>query len=298
MGEPRRTTAFDDLEAFGDFAPGRGADIDAGEGDAEFSGQPRARPAGETFPCQSCGGTGRWRRGANQHGDSRCFACKGAGHFKTSANHRAKAKASRRAHKAKVAEMAQGAFEAQHPGLIARLREIASWHQFAASLVASFDRWHGLTDNQAAAAYRSLEKGAEGRQNVAAKRAAASGDVDASAIQAMFDRASASGLKRPSFEAAGIEFSKASDTGRNPGAIYVKVRGDYAGKIVSGRFLAVSAAPSGTLDMVRGIAADPRGEAVKYGRMTGRCSCCSRKLTDPASVAAGIGPICATNWGL
>lgn len=33
--------------------------------------------------------------------------------------------------------------------------------------------------------------------------------------------------------------------------------------------------------------------AVEYGRATGRCSVCGRTLTDPVSIEAGIGPICA-----
>lgn len=34
-------------------------------------------------------------------------------------------------------------------------------------------------------------------------------------------------------------------------------------------------------------------EAAAYGRRTGRCMCCGRTLTNPESIAAGIGPICA-----
>jgi hypothetical protein len=33
-----------------------------------------------------------------------------------------------------------------------------------------------------------------------------------------------------------------------------------------------------------------------YGKATGRCSICDRELTDPNSIAAGIGPICATKF--
>lgn len=43
---------------------------------------------------------------------------------------------------------------------------------------------------------------------------------------------------------------------------------------------------------------DPRNrmtldEAKAFGRQTGYCGICSRELTDPTSVAAGIGPICS-----
>jgi Family of unknown function (DUF6011) len=46
---------------------------------------------------------------------------------------------------------------------------------------------------------------------------------------------------------------------------------------------------------VRGLTADHRmtlDDAKAYGRETGQCCCCGALLTDPKSVAAGIGPIC------
>jgi hypothetical protein len=33
-------------------------------------------------------------------------------------------------------------------------------------------------------------------------------------------------------------------------------------------------------------------QAAEYGRRTGTCMICNRTLTDPKSIAAGIGPIC------
>lgn len=38
--------------------------------------------------------------------------------------------------------------------------------------------------------------------------------------------------------------------------------------------------------------ADPMEAMKADGRRTGRCCCCGRELTDPDSIAAGIGPIC------
>jgi hypothetical protein len=45
-------------------------------------------------------------------------------------------------------------------------------------------------------------------------------------------------------------------------------------------------------------AADPATAAKAYGIKTGTCSCCGRTLTDPKSISAGIGPICADRFGL
>jgi hypothetical protein len=41
------------------------------------------------------------------------------------------------------------------------------------------------------------------------------------------------------------------------------------------------------------IAQDAHGALVRYGQALGVCGVCSRTLTDAASIAAGIGPICA-----
>lgn len=39
-------------------------------------------------------------------------------------------------------------------------------------------------------------------------------------------------------------------------------------------------------------------QAKEYGRETGVCISCGAELTDPVSIEAGIGPICATKWGI
>lgn len=49
----------------------------------------------------------------------------------------------------------------------------------------------------------------------------------------------------------------------------------------------------------RFVKADQRmtlAEAQDYGKRTGRCMVCTRKLTNPESVANGIGPVCARRF--
>jgi hypothetical protein len=43
---------------------------------------------------------------------------------------------------------------------------------------------------------------------------------------------------------------------------------------------------------------NPAGVAKAYGKLMGNCCFCGLKLTDPKSVAAGYGPICAEHYGL
>lgn len=45
------------------------------------------------------------------------------------------------------------------------------------------------------------------------------------------------------------------------------------------------------------IAENPMDALVAYGRETGVCGVCGRTLRDPDSVAAGIGPVCASKVG-
>lgn len=45
------------------------------------------------------------------------------------------------------------------------------------------------------------------------------------------------------------------------------------------------------------IAADPKAASLAYGRELGHCGVCGRTLTNPESIDAGIGPICAGRMG-
>jgi len=42
---------------------------------------------------------------------------------------------------------------------------------------------------------------------------------------------------------------------------------------------------------------DPLTAAIRYGKVSGECSCCGRELTDSQSIAQGIGPVCARKFG-
>lgn len=50
--------------------------------------------------------------------------------------------------------------------------------------------------------------------------------------------------------------------------------------------------------VLEAIALDPKQAALNYGLQLRHCSNCGKRLTNPESIAAGIGPICANklNW--
>jgi Family of unknown function (DUF6011) len=93
-----------------------------------------------------------------------------------------------------------------------------------------------------------------------------------------------------------LTLSLAPLTGKNPGAVYVKLNGEYAGKVTAeGAAYGLS---SELVDTLRAIAADPAAAGAAYGRLTGQCSFCTQGLTDEGSLDVGYGPKCAKNYGL
>lgn len=98
----------------------------------------------------------------------------------------------------------------------------------------------------------------------------------------------------------------AGDASRNPGAVYVKVDGEYRGLVApDGTVRGSREAGAGSLSLngelqqtLVAVAADPATAARAYGRLMGRCSFCGLKLTDEGSTEVGYGPICARHYGL
>jgi hypothetical protein len=50
-------------------------------------------------------------------------------------------------------------------------------------------------------------------------------------------------------------------------------------------------------EVILSASKDPLTAAIRYGKVSGECSCCGRELTDPQSIERGIGPVCATKFG-
>lgn len=252
-------------------------------------------------PCGQCAGSGRWAGGFNRNGNDRCFACNGKGFFKTSARARAENREKARSRKARKIDEGRAAIDDANPGLIETLKGMGSWNSFALSLVNQYMTKGSLSDNQIAAAKKMITKVEATR---AAKAKAAEENkvdgIDLTPIREMFETARTSGYKRPIYRAEGLIISRAPDHGKNPGALYVKTfeLDEYQGKILETTFQPAREAKPETAEALKTIAADPRAAAVAFGRRTGSCACCGRELTNHNSIELGIGPVCATKWGL
>lgn len=245
--------------------------------------------------CKKCGGRGRFVSWAGRDCGS-CFTCKGKGHlfFKSSSTTRASNRAAAEVKKETVKTAALAAFAISHP-------DVSAWFTgsdfaFAVSLREAVQKYGSLTEKQLAAARSCIAKLAAA-QTATAARVENAPAVSVSALETAFATAASNGLKRPKVRFAGLTVSPAPATGKNAGALYVKADGEYVGKIASGRFICTRECDDATQARVVTTLADPKAAAIAYGVQTGSCSCCGRELTDPASIAAGIGPICAKKFG-
>lgn len=186
-----------------------------------------------------------------------------------------------------------------HADVVAYVHErSAAGSTFYGKLAEDLRTYGTLFDSKVEAVRKDIAEAPARIAAARAKRDAGKVEVDVSRIEQMFDVARASGLKRLGFRAEGVTISAAAPTSSNPGALYVKVGTEYQGKIAGGKFHPVSSCLPTTAARVLEVAADPTGQAKMYGLKTGRCSCCGAELTDPVSIANGIGPICQSRWGL
>jgi hypothetical protein len=55
--------------------------------------------------------------------------------------------------------------------------------------------------------------------------------------------------------------------------------------------------PDDVKETIMAAASDPLNAAIRYGKVSGECSCCGRELTRKDSIERGIGPICAEKFG-
>lgn len=168
--------------------------------------------------------------------------------------------------------------------------KLAKGNDFAASLHSFASRKGYLSPGQISAVLNGIKREAEMVE--LAKNAPS---VDTTRLEAVFAVATGKGLKKPALTIGDLRFNPAPETGANPGAIYVKQDGTYMGKMLRGQF--ITRTTGEFVSKVLAIAGDPEGEAIKHGKLTGRCAVCSRKLSDPESVDRGIGPVCAEKFG-
>lgn len=247
--------------------------------------------------CAQCGGSGLWHGAFSSYG-RRCFACNGTGKisFRTSPEARAKARQKAADTKLRVEQDRQSAINAKLQAWIEANADVNEWleanaqrFEFAGSLHDSLRRWGSLTEGQMAAARRCMER-AEARK---AEHAAQQAHPQNNALKALWEV-----LQRHNrFYAGEMTMSRRP----NDQLVWIKHRDaeKVIGKLDNG-VLTLWNRPGVDLNAVRAqlqqFEANPLAEAQRLGKLTGRCCSCGRELTDPASIEAGIGPICAAKF--
>jgi len=265
-------------------------------------------PAFQMVACNRCAGTGTTRWGT-------CFKCRGARTmkakvFKTAPDVRARKREQAQARELRHANAKWTAFVEAHPAEAAWIESEPNF-EFARDMRNKVHQYGELHPGAFAAVQRLTARAAA----KAAARAELAKPAASSAypnIRAAFDAVVARGAKRAQITIGTINVSLAASTGRNPGALYVKCNGEYAGKIVGTKFSPSREAPATIMHALDAIEADvtkaiqndaeQRAQRLAKAEAEGReeevpCGCCGILLTDPVSRARGIGPICAGKWG-
>lgn len=167
---------------------------------------------------------------------------------------------------------------------------------FATSLLDGFTTYGGLTEKQLNAVNNAIARSAT-RQQERVEVAPTLGEGALKLVESL-QNASARGLGRPKMRTEHFDFALAPKAGNNAGFVYVKSTetGDYLGKIApTGKFMGFRCSPEMMATLAE-VCQDPLGAAVKFGRLTGSCSCCGRKLDNKLSVELGIGPVCRDKY--
>lgn len=184
------------------------------------------------------------------------------------------------------------AFKTAHPEVWAWVDQNSKRNNdFACSLLGGLNRYGSLTEKQVAAVERAMERDIE-----QARRHEEAPQVQITAIETAFQSALSKGIKHPKLVFAEFKFVQ----GRSPATILVYASDEsrtYYGRVTGGKFFASSVCSRDTEHAVLAVAADPHNQAVAYGKKFGKCSACSRTLTDEKSVVAGIGPVCRKVYG-
>lgn len=183
--------------------------------------------------------------------------------------------------------------------------------EFASSLLDQERRGRRLSTKQLYWVTKLVEK-AEAGSTAPAPVAKVAGSL--TAIVSLFEKA-AEHLQYPKIilhdEVVGtIRLWVAGEKSKEPGSVSIVTDGrygerDWIGRVSktgeftpSPRLRSDGDALTSLTALLTRFAADPAHEAAEYGRLTGQCCFCARRLDDERSTSVGYGPICASNYGL
>jgi hypothetical protein len=276
------------------------------------------QPRTFTEGCPKCGGSGKFiGRNGRVLGD--CFACKGKGkfEFKTSPEERAgnHAKAAvKRTSKARELEETIKAWSDAHRAETEWLGKQAAFQMtrpedkrfgFPIAMVEAIGRFGGLTEGQLAKVRELMVKDDLRR----AEREAAKPAIDATKLEQAF-KVAEERARRPGQQGIWIKplpltsgeitvvFQPGSIGSAFAGMIFAKtLGGKKLGHIKAGKFAPKFECSPAETAAVLDCCQDPHKAAKAFGKAFSKCCVCGQTLTNDESIARGIGPICASNFG-
>lgn len=279
------------------------SDMDDFDTAATTERRPAAREAAAPMVvCPRCAGRKVVTWGFVNIQSGPCRQCKGTGEVRADWQKRREAFRKGEVTKAANKQLRAQEWRAANPAETAWMRAAASrGFNFAASMEDAVSAYGSLTEKQLAAVRSCMAKDAE--RNAARVADASAREVAVAGTNGIIEaltKATRTGHKAPKLRTAVATFSLAKPNSVNAGCVYVVDAQDsdvYLGKITpDGTFKPSRDCTDSARAEVAKVAADAMSAAVEYGKQVGRCSCCGRELTDPASIAAGIGPICAAGF--
>lgn len=194
-------------------------------------------------------------------------------------------------------EVSNARWMLQHQDVVMFLDAYTGSFPFLLDMVKAFKQWGRLTDRQLAAVQKCMasEAAYKARQQAT--------ETNHASTWGRVQNPSALDLSKiPSGHYAvpggDTRLKVRIDQGTNKweGFTFVKDGAEYGSGQRYGMQRPGQAYSGMILEQLKVIAADPAAASRAYGRLVGRCGVCGRKLEDAASVAAGIGPICASKF--
>lgn len=185
----------------------------------------------------------------------------------------------------------------------ARLLAKNDWEEnFVESIVEQIHEGRNISDKQMAIIERILGNATKGKKGEGKSfRPEPQGEGEFPKVSQLLQLAGKK-LKYPkiTFSVANqqVVVSLAPSHGKNPGAAYIKVDGDYYGKVSANGHLTAYNEVTGIRTFLEDMNEDASMAARVYGHRTGRCCFCNAKLTTHESSSHGYGPVCAKNYGL
>jgi len=176
-------------------------------------------------------------------------------------------------------------------------KDVADWliteaddgNEFAGSLLAAVKRYGSLTERQEAAVRRNLEK----TKDVVAT------DIDLSGLHLHH---TGNGARRSYFAVPDgdtrlkVCIRRPGKDSRYYGWTFVDDGAAYGSRQTYGKQAPDGLYKGKIAEALKAIVENPLEAAIAYGKLTSTCGVCGKILEDPESVAAGIGPVCATKY--